>query len=156
MGLQTGARRQEWAQDRTALKQDDLIHLNVDGSPTAFTESDFEYRGHDGICLPTDSLPSLDIISTVRVTWRYQKNMDNGQVITYAKDSAFPKLCAVAASHRIFSRARRLGVAKRNPIAVFPSQNRSTHQFALTYADDVHIKSLLQEAAKSLYKITFK
>ena len=85
MGLQTGARRQEWAQDRNALKQDFHGHLNVDGPLIAFTESDFEYRGRNGLRLPTDSLPLLDIISTVRVKWRYQKNMDNSQVIAYAK-----------------------------------------------------------------------
>ena len=107
MGLQTGARRQEWAQDRTALKQDFHVHLNVDGPLTAFTEFDFEYCGHNGLRLPTDSLPLLDIISTTRVKWRYQKNVDNSQVIAYAKDSTFPKLCVVAASHRIISRARR-------------------------------------------------
>ena len=81
--------------------------------------------------------------------------MDNGQVITYAKDSAFLKLCAVAASLRIVSRAHRLGVARSNPIAVFPSPGRSNkNQCALTYIDDVHIKTLLQGAAKTVYKIT--
>ena len=73
LGLQTGARRQEWAQDRTALKQYGHVQLNVDGSPTAFTESNFEYRGLNGLRLPTDSLPSLDIMSTVHAKWRYQK-----------------------------------------------------------------------------------
>ena len=156
LGLQTGARRQEWAQDRTTLQRSNHVDLNVDGSPTAFIESDFEFRGFNGLRLSTDSLPSLDLIATVRITWRYQKNMDNGQVITYAKDSSFPKLCAVNAAHRIISRAHRLGVAKSNPIAVFPTTRKSKRQCMLTYIDDVHIKSLLQEAATSLYKITSK
>ena len=156
LGLQTGSRRQEWAQDRTALQRSNHVDLNVDGSPTTFIESDFEFRGSNGLRLSTDSLPSLDLISTVRITWRYQKNIDNGQVITYAKDSSFPKLCAVNAANRIISRAQCLGVAKSNPIAVFPTTRKSKRQCMLTYIDDVHIKSLLHEAATSLYKITSK
>ena len=90
------------------------------------------------------------------ITWCYQKNMDNGQVITYAKDSTFPKLCAVRVAHRIISCAHCLSVATSNPVAVFPIQYKSKLQCVLTYIDDVHIKSLFQEAATSLYKITSK
>ena len=72
LGLQTGARRQEWAQDRTSLERRNHVDLNVDGSPTAFIESDFEFRGFNGLRLSTDSLPSLDLIATVRITWRYR------------------------------------------------------------------------------------
>ena len=156
LGLQTGARRQEWAQDRTALNRVNYVDLNVDGYPTAFIESDFEFRGPKGLRLPTNSLPSLDLISMARITWCYQKNMDNGQVITYAKDSTFPKLCAVRVAHRIISCAHCLSVATSNPVAVFPIQYKSKLQCVLTYIDDVHIKSLFQEAATSLYKITSK
>ena len=84
-------------------------------------ESDFEFRGPKGLRLLTDSLASLDFISTVRIARRYQKNMNNDQVITYAKNSTYPKLCAVRAVHRIISRAHRLGVAKSNPIAIYPT-----------------------------------
>ena len=68
MSFQIGARRQEWAQDRTALKRVNHVDHNVDGSPTTFIESDFGFRGPKGICIPTDSLPSLDLISILRIT----------------------------------------------------------------------------------------
>ena len=125
LGLQTGTRYQEWAQDRTALKRVNHVDLNVDGSPTAFIESNFECRGPKELRLPTNSLPSLELISTARIAWCYQKNMDNGQVIAYAKDSSFLKLCAVSAAHRIISRAHRLGVAESNSITVFPTKRKS-------------------------------
>ena len=82
-------------------------------------ESDIEFCGPKRHRLPTDSLASLDLISTVHIAWRCQKKMDNDQVITYAKDSIFHKLCAVSAAHRIIFRAHRLGVAKSNPIAIY-------------------------------------
>ena len=70
-GLQTGPSRQEWTEDRTALKYTKNVHLNVNESPTAFIESDFEFRGSKELRLSTDSAPSLALISTVRIAWRY-------------------------------------------------------------------------------------
>ena len=75
---QTGDRRQEWSQDRTALQRSNHVDLNVDGSLTAFIEFDFKFSGPKGLRLSRDSLPSLDLISIVRIIWRYKKNMDNG------------------------------------------------------------------------------
>ena len=68
LGLQTGARRQEWAEDRTVLNRVNHVDLNVDGYPTAFIKSDFEFRDPKGLRLPTNSLPSLDLISSVHIT----------------------------------------------------------------------------------------
>ena len=154
LGLQTGFRRIEWAQDKTYLQLHHHVQHNVDGSPAAFIASDFAFRGPDGLRLPNDSIPKIEDISTVLITWRYQKNMDNGQSITYAKDPLNPTFCAVAAALRIITRTKRLKVASGNPIAVYVSHHHPITQ--CNYVDDTHISSLLREAAKSLYKIKDK
>ena len=154
LGLQTGFRRIEWAQDKTYLQLHHHVHHNVNGSPSAFVASNFAFHGPDGLRLPNDSIPKIDDISTVMITWRHQKNMDNGQCITYAKDPQNPTFYAVVAALRIITWTKRLKVASSNPIDVYVSHHRSIVQ--CNYVDDTHISFLLREAAKALYKITAK
>ena len=126
----------------------------MDGSSAAFVASDFDFRGPDGFRLQTVSIPKIEDISTILITCRYQKIMDNGQSIIYVKDSLNPTFCAVVAALRIFIRAKRLKVAPGNPIAVYVSRHRSNVQ--CNYIDDTHISFLLSDAANALYKITSK
>ena len=55
----------------------------------------------------------------VRITWRYQKNGDHGQDITFARDLKNPEFCPVETALVIVARAVRLGVPKQEPIAVY-------------------------------------
>ena len=97
----------------------------MDGSSESFVVSDFAFRGPNGLRLQTDSIPMIDDISTVLTTWRYQKNMDNSQGITYDKDSINPTFCAVAAALNIITRGKHLKVPSGNPIAVYMSRHHS-------------------------------
>ena len=91
----------------------------MNGSSTAFVASYFAFRGPNGLRLNPDLIPMIDNISTVPIIWCYQKNMDNGQGITYAKDLINPIFFIVATSLRIITRAKRLKVTSSNPIAIY-------------------------------------
>ena len=102
LGLQSGFQKAEWAQDRTHLNKHGTYKRNIDGSSSAFIKSDFEFRCYKGERLDHTKLILIDEVSTVRLTWRYQKNQDNGQVISFAKDTSDPKFCSVTAALRIW------------------------------------------------------
>ena len=45
LGLQSGFRRKEWAQDKNHLTKYNDVQRNVDNTPSAFILDDFEFRG---------------------------------------------------------------------------------------------------------------
>ena len=154
LGEQTGFRRKEWAQDRTYLHKHKDFQRNVDGSSAAFILTDMEFRAKKNKRINNNSLVEINKAKSVNLKWRYQKNLDNGQVISYVKDSKYKKHCFVEASKRIHKRAKRLSIKKDNPIAVhteIKKEKKKTH-----YIDDKHITSLLQEAAAFVYDIKDK
>ena len=89
----------------------------------------------------------------VNVKWRYLKNNDNDQIISYIEDAVHKQYCYLSAYKRIRSQAIKMKQNNNKPIAIFNSgQKRST----IAYIDDIHISTLLQEAAKNVYNITKK
>ena len=98
---------------------------------------------------PQCSIHLVDI-ETVRLKWRFQKKLGNGQEIPFAKDTLCLDLCAVSSALRIRRRAERLTVNPVTPLAVFISSKRSSPQ----YITDVHISRLLREAATGAHNIT--
>ena len=155
LGEQTGFRRKEWAQDTTYLQKYNDIERNIDGTPAAFIMNDFVFKGKNNKHIDNSSNKEVNKASIVNIKWRYQKNNDNGQVISYIKDTANKRLhCAVEASKRIRRRAIRLGISKDKPIAVYSEHKHNTKK--ICYIDDIHIKKLLQEAAKRVYNIKDK
>ena len=80
-----------------------------------------------------------------------KKNYDNRQIISYVKDTNNKDICVVEACKRIRKRALRLKIHHEKPIAVY---SESKHGNKVTsYIDDVHIKTILQEAARKEYNI---
>ena len=118
LGEQTGFRRKEWAQDRTYLYKHKDFQRNVDGSSAVFILTDMEFRAKKNKRINNNYLVDINKAKSVNLKWRYQKNLDNGQVIPYVKDSNYKKHCFVEASKRIHKRAKRLSIKKDNPIAV--------------------------------------
>ena len=152
LALQAGFRRMEWSQDATKLATTKSFQCNIDGSPSAFIQSDFEFRGPNGRRLVHSPSLHIDDIETVNITWRFQKNLDNGQTIPFAKDVLCPNLCCVSAALRIWRRAERLVLSSVAPMAVFVHTKQATPQ----YITDIHITQLLQEAATGAHNITCK
>ena len=78
LGLQAGFRKVEWDQERTRVNKHGTYKRNIDGSSSAFIKSDFEFHDHKGKRLDHTKPILIDEVSTIRLTWRYQKNQDNG------------------------------------------------------------------------------
>ena len=154
VGLQAGFRRKEWAQDRTYMKKHKDIERNIDKSSAAFILEDFEFRAKNNKRINNSSTIKIKNSSMVNIKWRFQKNNDNGQVISYIKDSINNTYCVVEACKRLRNRAISLKIAKDKPIAVFTEiiNGKSVTRFI----DDIHIKSLLQESAAKEYNIKCK
>ena len=148
MGIQTGCRKSEWSQDKTELNKTKDVHKNIDGSTTAFTANDFQFKGKNSNHLHVVGKRSRPAL--VELTWRFQKNNDNGQKITFAKSQSNSKLCFVEAAKRVVIRAKDLKVSNDKPIAIFTeSKNDKTFK----YINDGHVTKLLREAAKEIYNI---
>ena len=145
VGLQAGLRRKEWAQDRTYLKQHQDIERNIDNSSAAFIMDDFEFRAKHNKRINNSFMNEINKSSIVNIRWRFQKNNDNGQIISYVKDNINKTYCVVEACKRLRKRAINLKIPKDKPIAVFTETNKGKSKTG--FIDDIHIKSLLQEAA---------
>ena len=65
LALQTGFLRMEWSWDATKLATTKSFQCNIDGSSSAFIQSDFQFRGPNGHRLAHS--PSLHI-ETVNIT----------------------------------------------------------------------------------------
>ena len=154
VGLQAGFRRKEWAQDRTYVRKHKDIERNIDKSSSAFILEDFEFRGKGNKRINNSSTNEIKKASTVNIKWRFQKNNDNGQVISYVKDNVNKTYCVVEACQRLRNRAINLRIAKDKPIAVFTEIINGKSITRLV--DDIHIKRLLQEAASKEYNIKCK
>ena len=101
----------------------------------------------------TNSLSRLKHSKLVNLRWRFQKNLDNGQQMTYTSDPN-PNLCFVQAAITIRRRVVRAKLESTTPIAVFLQHDVSPK--AYSFITNKHITSLLQEAAAILYSLTKK
>ena len=79
--------------------------------------------------------------------------MDNGQILSYIEDKKDKSHCAVSASKRIYKRARKLKIPAVKPIALF---TECKGEEKVCFIDDVHISTLLKEAASNVHNITCK
>ena len=77
IGIQVGFHRMEWSQDATKLAQTKSHQYNIDGSAAAFIILDFQFRGSNVRWLSKFKALQLDDIKIVRITWRFQKNLNN-------------------------------------------------------------------------------
>ena len=153
LGQQSGFRRKEWAQDRSYYKTYKDIQRNVDSSSAAFILSDFEFRRKNNQRCDQKSKKDISRSCIVNLKWRFQKNNDNGQIIFYIEDNINKTHCYVRACKRIRERALRLDPTAENPVAIFTTNIKSKR---FSYIDDVHISTILQEAAGAVHNITKK
>ena len=74
-------------------------------------------------------------------------------MISFAKDTLDPKFCSVAAALRIWHRSERFSIPLDYPIDVFVEIKGKKKTRPLKYIDDIHISTLLRDAAKSVHNI---
>ena len=155
VGLQAGPRSSEWCQSNSKffLPVTAPVKLNVDGSATAFTAADFVLKNK--FKRPILLTLSLDrsTVAFVSVKWRFQKNGDNGQVITYARNLDNKDLCFVSAVISILDRAQRLSVKPGCPIAVVMAGKKKLSPCFIT---STLVASHLQAAATAVHHVTSK
>ena len=149
IGVQAGFRKSEWLHDDTKpTKFGTRFHLNPDGSNKPFIAEDFslEYI-EEPVC--KKSKKKREKITTenfLRIKWRFQKNGDHGQMINFAGNPIKEK-CVVDAARKILARAKRLGVPKGYPIAVF-GQNGDP-----VYMTGRMVQKSLRDCAAHVYKL---
>jgi hypothetical protein len=80
----------------------------------------------------------------MKMTFRIQKNRQNGQSITFVADDKHPNICPVRAAYRIFLRAKRLGQSDNQPMGIF-----ANHQGITKYLTASKIAEVLQSFAKT-------
>ena len=149
LGMQTGMRKSEWCQDRYLLQKTQTVQHNRDGSSSAFIFEDFTFEGHRGYRIPNLRHQAISTAHILKLKWRFQKNGNNGEVLTYMCNASLPHRCPVQAAIRIRDRAIRLGVPPELPIAVFQnSQGKSQ------YIDDFHVTQILQFLARKIFNIS--
>lgn len=135
IGMYSGFRLSEWAQSSSFINQHNDIHRSIDGLPHAIIRSDIQMGIKN----------NNDLFS---IRWRYQKNGENGQKVTFAKSSN-PNRCPLLAITRIIERSIRLNISDDMPLAYFLGDNNTP-----TIITDEHIQSVMQAIAKETYKLT--
>ena len=128
---------------------DSRVTKNLDGSPKAFLFSDFFFSGPNRSPVNKNK---RHCAAFIHITWRFQKNMQNGERIPFARNNRNPKFCPVRAAYRIIKRAERLHLGDDSPIAVSQSPNKRVKSFS--FLTSGFIATSLKQAAKSAHKIT--
>ena len=143
-----GFRAGEWSQ--TTLTK----YARIDewpGRPSkAMTRLDFTFLGDRERHLPENNLTPSQV-RYLAVTWRWQKNGQNGQQVTFADDPNNHAYSATRAGLRIYHRSRRLGMKPDEPMGVF----RDTRG-KVKFITDGLVNSLLRKAAQSVLNLTPK
>ena len=116
---QTGFGRKEWAQDRTYFRKYKDIQRNINSSSAAFMMEDFGFRFNVHERINNSSTTKVNKDSIANIKWRFQKNLDNGQVLSYVKDTQNKQHCALEVSKTIRKRAIKLKIPKDKSIAVY-------------------------------------
>jgi len=116
-----GPRLSEYAQ-KNQKKVD--VHTYPSGSTVikAFTSNDFIFFNSKKHIVEDLSASTIESVTAVKITWRIQKNRQNGQSITLAADTKSKDLCPVLSAARMVLRARRLLQPDDMPLAIYKTK----------------------------------
>jgi hypothetical protein len=82
----------------------------------------------------------------LKITFRIQKNRQNGQSISFVADDKHPDICPVRSAYKILLRAKRLGQSDTQPMGVFVNTNG-----IVKYLTGNKISEVLQSLAKACH-----
>jgi hypothetical protein len=111
----------------------------------AFTANDFIFYDESDHVLKKINDSTLDTATSVQITWRIQKNHQNGQKIKLSADTKNPAICPIQGALRMIMRASRLGQPDNMPVACY-----RTKKAPLLYITGSRIATLLHEAVKKV------
>jgi hypothetical protein len=141
-----GFRVAEYAQTtQTKIK----VHQYSSGKEVikAFLPGDWVFKNEKGRVIKTNPLDGItDTPKELKITFRIQKNRQNGQSITIMSDDDHPEICPVWAAYRIFLQAKELGQTDSQPMAILENQLGITK-----YLTGNKIAKLLQSLARSTH-----
>ena len=110
----TGLRCAEYAQ-KTQTNVEEHKYASGKRVVKAFVPSDWKFYNSKGQLITN----SREVPKKLKLTFRIQKNRQNGQSITLVSDDAHPDICPVRAAHRIYLRAKKLGQSDSEPLGIF-------------------------------------
>lgn len=114
----------------------------------AFIPTDWKFYHSKGRVINVHSLHGepKEFPTKLKITFRIQKNRQNGQSITLVADNDHVSICPVRAAYRIFLRSKRLGQLDSEPMAVF------VNKFGITrYCTGNKIADVLRSIAKAVH-----
>ena len=136
-----GPRLSEYGQT-TANKVDYHTYPSGRQVAKAFSADDFVFLDQAGNKILELSEATASVAKKVRVTWKIQKNRQNGQAITVSSEDEKPLICPVRAALRMVLRARRLGQPDTMPVCCHSNTKKQR-----VYITGARIAVLLRAAA---------
>jgi hypothetical protein len=110
-----------------------------------FTANDFVFYDKSGHVLKKIDNSTLNLATFVQITWRIQKNRQNGQKIKLSADTKNPEICPVRGALQMVMRASCLGQQDDMPVACY-----RTKKAPLLYITSSRIATLLCKAVKKV------
>ena len=110
----TGLRCAEYAQ-KTQTNIDEHEYASGKRVIKAFVPSDWKFYNSKGRLI----IDPMEVPAKLKMTFRIQKNRQNGQSITLVADDTHLDICPVRAAHRIYLRAKNLGQSDSEPMGIF-------------------------------------
>jgi hypothetical protein len=143
LGRITGHRLSEYAQNKQNKVE---WHEYPSGKKVikAFTANDFIFFDSSRQRITNLTEANLSQVASMKVTWRIQKNRQNGQALNIAVDAKSPDICPVRNAAALVIHASRLGQPKEMPLAFYT--NKKGEKLYLTGGK---IATLLRKAVKS-------
>jgi hypothetical protein len=115
----------------------------------AFTANDFTFYDKSGHVLKKINNSTLDLATSVQITWRIQKNRQNGLKIQLSADTKNAAICPVRGALRMVMRASHLGQLDDMRVACY-----RTKKAPLLYITGSRIVTLLHKAVKKVQPST--
>jgi hypothetical protein len=143
----TGFRCSEYAQTRQSVF-DEYEYPSGRRVIKAFTPLDWKFFDARNrlISIHAQGTDLREYPKKLRITFRHQKNRQNGQSITLVSDDEHKDICPVRAAYHIFLRSKRLGQSDSEPMGVFVNKSGSTK-----YLTGNKIQEVLQSIAKEVH-----
>ena len=145
LGRITGFRLGEFAQNKQSTVD---YHTYPSGTKVvkAMTSNDFVFFDSKGRKLKKFDQDDFEAVSSMKITWRIQKNRQNGQSLKIAADKTNPLICPVRNAMQLVERARRLDQSSDLPLCLYKNKDGKS-----VYLTGSKIAELFRKAAKAVH-----
>ncbi len=133
----------------TQVKVDYPIYPSGTCVIKAFTANDFIFYDKNGHILTKNDNSSLNLATSVQITWRIQKNCQNGQKIKFFADTKNSAICPIRGALQMVMRARHLAQPDNMPVACY-----RTKKAVLLFITGSRIATLLCKAVRKVQPST--